>query len=138
MALVRWFPFSDVDETREKASHVEKAQRQPRPWRPLVDVREDEEGIQVKVELPGVSNQDVHIDVKEDVLTIKGERRQDVEGKVCFYCQERPFGPFERSFVLPNTVDAGKILAESKNGVLVVKLPRRAETKPRQIDVKFS
>jgi len=138
MPIVRWFPLSDVDETRDKERRVASAPQAERPWRPLVDVREDEEGIQLKVELPGVANQDVQIDVKEDVLTIKGERKQDVIGKGCFYCQERPFGPFERSFVLPNTVDATKIIAESKNGVLAVKLPRKPETKPRQIEVKFA
>ena len=139
MAIMRWFPFGDVDEM-ERAKRARAAQRESRErkWRPGVDVKEEEELILLKVELPGVAPEEVSISVDDDVLTIRGERKPDIVGKGCFYCSEREFGQFERAFVLPKTVEPTDIKAESKDGVLLLKLPKKAETKPRKIEISVS
>jgi len=105
-------------------------------WTPLVDVFEDHEGITLKVELPEVDAKDVEIQVEGNTLTLKGERKLEREDKRDGYHRiERTYGAFSRTFTLPNTVDVEHITAESKDGVLRVFLPKKAETKPRQIKV---
>jgi len=108
-------------------------------WTPLVDVFEDNEGITLKVELPEVDAKDVEIQVEGNTLTLKGERKLEREDKRDGYHRiERTYGAFSRTFTLPNTVDVEHITAESKDGVLRVLLPKKAETKPRQIKVGVS
>jgi HSP20 family protein len=105
-------------------------------WSPLVDVFEDAEGVTLKVELPEVDAKDVEIQVEGNTLTLKGERKLEREDKRDGYHRiERTYGAFSRTFTLPNTVDVEHITAESKDGVLRVLLPKKAETKPRQIKV---
>ena len=108
-------------------------------WSPLVDVFEDNDGITLKVELPEVEAKDVDIQVEGNTLTVKGERKLEREDKRDGYHRiERTYGTFARTFTLPTTVDAEHITAESKDGVLRVFLPRKAETKPRQIKIAAS
>jgi len=108
-------------------------------WSPLVDVYEDAEGISLKVELPEVDAKDVEIQVEGNTLTLKGERKLEHETRREGYHRvERTYGAFSRTFTLPNTVDVEHITAESKDGVLRVFLPKKAETKPRQIKVAVS
>ncbi len=108
-------------------------------WSPLVDVFEDAEGITLKAELPEVDSKDVEIQVEGNTLTLKGERKLENEEKRDGYHRiERTYGAFSRTFTLPNTVDVEHITAESKNGVLRVFLPKKAETRPRQIKVSVS
>ena len=105
-------------------------------WSPLVDVFEDAEGITLKVELPEVDAKDVDIQVEGNTLTLKGERKLEREDKKNGYHRiERTYGAFSRTFTLPTTVDVEHITAGSKDGVLKVFLPKKAETKPRQIKV---
>ena len=107
-------------------------------WAPAVDIYEDQEGITLTAELPGLSAQDIDLRVENNTLTLKGERRLEKEDKRDNYRRvERYYGTFTRSFALPATVDTERIQAESKNGVLKVFLPRREETKPKQIQVKI-
>ena len=108
-------------------------------WSPLVDVFEDTDGITLKAELPEVDAKEVEIQVEGNTLTLKGERKLEREDKRDAYHRiERTYGAFARTFTLPNTVDVEHITAESKDGVLRVFLPKRAETKPRQIKVAVS
>lgn len=108
-------------------------------WSPLVDVFEDADGITLKVELPEVEAKDVDIQVEGNALTVKGERKLEREDKREGYHRiERTYGTFARTFTLPSTVDAEHITAESKDGVLRVVLPKKAETKPRQIKIAAS
>jgi HSP20 family protein len=108
-------------------------------WSPLVDIFEDSEGITLKAELPEVDAKDVEIQVEGNTLTLKGERKLEHEDKRDGYHRvERTYGSFSRTFTLPSTVDAEHITAESKDGVLRVLLPKRPETKPRQIKVAVS
>jgi HSP20 family protein len=105
-------------------------------WSPLVDVFEDGEGITLKAELPEVDVKDVDIQVEGNTLTLKGERKLENEDKRDGYHRiERTYGSFSRTFTLPSTVDVEHITAESKEGVLRLFLPKKAETKPRQIKI---
>src|SRR5205823_9148124 len=108
-------------------------------WAPLVDVFEDADAITLKVEVPEVDAKDVDIQIEGNSLTLKGERKLENEEKRDGYHRiERTYGAFSRTFTLPNTVDVEHITAESRDGVLRVRLPKRAETKPRQIKVSVS
>jgi HSP20 family protein len=108
-------------------------------WAPAVDVRETNDEIQVSAELPGLSPQDVNVTVENGVLTISGEKKQEVqEGKEDsnYYLYERRYGRFERSFSLPRTVNADKVKAQFENGVLTIGLPKAEAAKPRRVQVE--
>ena len=122
-----------------RGSGREDAQSMVATWSPLVDIFEDSEGITLKAELPEVDAKDVEIQVEGNTLTLKGERNLEHEDKRDGYHRvERTYGSFSRTFTLPSTVDVEHITAESKDGVLRVFLPKRPETKPRQIKVAVS
>jgi HSP20 family protein len=90
----------------------------------------------LKAELPDMAPEDIELTINNDTLTIRGEKRFSNEVKEDqFHRIERRYGAFSRSFSLPPSVDAAKISAEHKNGVLTVRLPAREEAKPRQIKV---
>ena len=107
-------------------------------WVPAVDIYEsDEKEIVIKAELPGLRRDDIDLTVENNTLTVRGERMPDEgirDGQ--FHRSERVFGTCSRSFTLPNTVDAARVKAEYRDGVLTVRLPRREEAKPRQIAVE--
>ena len=125
MTIVRWDPFRDFGFTA------------PSSWMPPVDIfQTGDHELVLKAELPDMSREDIDITVENFVLTIKGEKKLSTEVKEEQYHHvERRYGSFSRSFSLPQTVDAGKVAAEYKNGVLTVRLPLREEAKPRQIKV---
>jgi HSP20 family protein len=105
-------------------------------WSPLVDVFEDKDGITIKAELPEVEAKDVDIQVEGNTLTMRGERKLEKDSQREGYHRiERTYGAFSRNFTLPEQVDVGNITAQSKDGVLRIHLPKKAETKPRQIKV---
>lgn len=108
-------------------------------WAPRVDIHETDKELILDVELPGMEKKDIKIGVKNDILTISGERKQErkTEGSE-YYRHERHYGKFERSFTIPETVDADNISANYKNGVLTLNLPKAKEVLPREIaiDVK--
>jgi HSP20 family protein len=108
-------------------------------WAPKVDIFEDEEGISLRFELAGVEPKDVDIRFENGVLTLRGERKLvNADKRDSYHRVELSYGTFTRSFSLPGTVDAEKIKAEAKNGILAVQLPKKAEAKPRSIQVKVS
>ena len=106
-------------------------------WVPSVDIFETEKhDLVLRAELPGMSREDVEVTVENGTIVIKGEKKFDPAVKEEHYRRiERAYGTFHRSFTLPNTVDASKVSAEYKNGVLTVTLPFREEAKPRTISV---
>ena len=106
-------------------------------WMPAVDIFEtDNHDLVLKAELPGINREDIEVTVENSTLVLKGEKKFDVDVKEENYRRiERTYGTFHRSFTLPNTVDASKVSAEFKNGVLTVKLPFKEEAKPRSINV---
>lgn len=106
-------------------------------WNPAVDVEEREGEFVVRVELPGVAKDDVHITTRENILTLRGEKKQQKETKESNYHRmERSYGSFQRSFTLPGTVKNDRIEASFKDGILEVVVPKAEEAKARAIEVK--
>ncbi len=105
-------------------------------WKPVVDIYENDDAIVIKAELPGVDKKDVEVDLKDRILTLKGERSYENEIKEeNYYRKERVFGKFHRAFILPVDVDLDKIKADFKDGVLKIDIPKPEEKKPKQITV---
>jgi len=106
-------------------------------WTPAVDIAEHDEQYLVKVELPGVNKEDVKITLENNILTIRGEKKQEKETrKESYHRVERSYGSFQRSFTLPTTIKSDKIDAAYKDGILQITLPKAEEAKPKQIEVK--
>ena len=129
MTIVRWDPFRDFGFSTGSPT-----------WVPPVDIfQTDDHELVLKAELPDMTREDIDITVENFVLTIKGEKKVTPEVKEeQFHHVERRYGVFSRSFSLPRTVDASKVSAEYRNGVLTIKLPLREEAKPRQIKVDIA
>ena len=123
MTVMRYF----VRDEASQASH----------WVPLVDIYETEgQDVVIKAELPEMAREDIDVTVDHQTLTIKGTRKVPADVPEDRYRRvERRYGTFSRSFTLPNTVDSTKVSADYKNGVLTVKLPFKAEAKPRTIPI---
>ncbi len=109
-------------------------------WVPAVDIYSNgQHELVLKAELPEMKEQEIELTVEDNVLTMRGEKKLDAEiTEEQFQRIERSYGPFSRAFALPPTVDAGKVSAEYKAGVLTVRLPLREEAKPRQIKVQVA
>jgi HSP20 family protein len=106
-------------------------------WYPAVDIHENDEAIVLQAELPGLKKEDIDIEMKENILTLKGERKQSTEIKQQnYYRQERSLGKFLRSFTLPAIIDPAKVVASYKAGVLEVKIPKPREQTSTQIEIK--
>ena len=141
--ITRWDPFQDVLSLREAMNQlVEESFVRPTAGQsgqnfvPALDLSETPEGYLVEAALPGVKPEDVEVTVENNVLTIKGETRQEVdEQKRNFHRIERRFGSFQRTVGLPTTVKADAIQASLTNGVLRLEIPKAEEVKPRKISV---
>ena len=143
--LMRWDPFRELSQMRETMDRLFE-RGSSRPWRLLtwdtgegffpVDVYETDDVV-VKASLPGVRQEDVHIAVTGDTLTIRGEIKEEhEETKPNYYRQERHYGAIQRSLTLPVRVDADKADASFENGVLSLRLPKAPEVRPKTIEVK--
>ena len=154
MAIVRWDPVGDLTQLQDRINRAfsDTYGRASAPtrndeglmttgtWAPPVDIYQNgDQELVLKAELPDVSPEDIELTINNDTLTIRGEKRfaNDVKEDQ-FHRIERRYGTFSRSFSLPPSVDATKIAAEHKNGVLTVRLPAREEAKPRQIKVEVT
>jgi HSP20 family protein len=147
MSLIRWDPFADVD---SMFNRMMSGQFWPRlapegnggrklQWAPSADISETDKEYLIRAELPAVNKEDVQVTLDEGVITIKGERKQQKEDKnEKFHRIESFYGSFERSFSLPDNVNAEAISCESKDGVLSVHIPKAAvsASKPKQIAVQ--
>ena len=106
-------------------------------WVPRVDIREEKDAVLLTVEIPGVSKDDVQVELQDGVLTISGEKKtEQSENENGFYRSERVYGGFKRSFTVPDTVDAEHINGEYANGVLKLTLPKLPEAAPKKIAIK--
>jgi len=146
MQLVKFNPVRDIFSLRNRMNHIfddlfypvnrDQAELSMGRWNPVVDVYDNDDSVVIKAELPGIEKEDIEIDVKDRVLTLKGERSSENEVKDDnYYRRERCFGKFERSFTLPADVDPDKIKADYKDGVLKIDIPKPEEKKPRQITI---
>jgi HSP20 family protein len=105
-------------------------------WTPPVDIYETDEALVMKAELPGFSKDDISIELKENTLVIKGERKHEDEVKEGNYHRmERSYGAFQRAFMLPMTVDQEKVKASYKDGILELRLPKVQAAQPKRIAV---
>jgi HSP20 family protein len=143
--LTRWNPYRELSALQNRVSRLFDEQYGDREesltagaFVPPVDIYEDEQSIQLKLEVPGIEEKDLEVKVENNVLTISGERKFEKEEKEeNFRRVERRYGSFVRSFTLPTTVNTEDVTAEYTNGVLKVKLAKRAEAKPKQIKVNI-
>ena len=104
-------------------------------WAPPVDVAEDQNHILVKVEVPGMEEKDLRVNFEDGLLTVSGERQFERKDDQNYHRIERAYGSFVRTFSLPRSVDAAAITASYRNGVLEISIPKKEESKPKQIQI---
>src|SRR5262245_28907232 len=147
MTITRFDPFRELTTLQDRMNRLfgdvylrDEDIAQRGNWVPPVDIFETAgRDLVIKVELPDVNHEDVEVTVENNTLTLRGEKKLPADVKEeQFRRVERRYGAFTRSFTLPNTVDAGKVSADFKNGVLTVKLPFKEEAKPRTINVEVA
>lgn len=133
-----WSPFSEEFFSPQRFFREwSPPSQRPAPLAPAVDVTEDEKSYAITVELPGVKKDDVTVEVHENVLSIRGEKKTEREEKKDkTHWLERTYGSFSRSFTLPPSAVAGDLKATFKDGVLSLEIPKKEEVKPRQISIK--
>ena len=143
MTLVRWDPMRElasmeIDRLNRMFTDLFPTQPYSRAWMPAVDIYEtDAREYVLKAELPEMRREDINITFEGGVLTLRGERKADFEEtKDTYHRVERQYGSFTRSFTLPATVDAAKISAAYKDGVLTIRVPQREEARPKTIEVQ--
>ena len=147
MAIVKVDPFREISAMQDRMARLfgdvylrDEDTAFRGSWAPAVDIFETEHhDLVIKAEVPGMTREDIAVTVENSTLVLKGTKKFDADIKEENYRRiERTYGTFNRSFTLPNTVDATKVSAEYKNGVLTVKLPFREEAKPRTINVEVA
>ncbi|MBN8613394.1 MAG: Hsp20/alpha crystallin family protein [Deltaproteobacteria bacterium] len=141
--LTRFAPFAPFrtfdDLDRLHGELARSAATEPRTFAPAVDVFEEKDAFVVQAELAGIEAKDIQIEIENGILTLKGERKLARDANEDGYRRvERWYGAFSRQFTLPRTVEAERIEASSKDGVLTVRIPKRAEAKSQKISVKTS
>ncbi len=145
MAVVRWDPFRDLNTLQDRMNRLfddaGRTWRTDEPaattsWSPSVDIFETEGDIVVKAELPGMDRKDIQLNLENNVLSLRGERKFQKETKdENYHGIGRSYGVFSRSFSIPTTVDEEKIRADYKDGVLKIILPKKEQAKPKQIKI---
>lgn len=100
------------------------------------NIYENNDGYVVVAKVPGIKKEDLNVSIKDNVLKISGERKREENEKANLLLNERYYGKFERSFILPEKVDINNIVAEMKNGLLMIKLAKSPESKPKLIEIK--
>lgn len=144
MALVRWDPVRELsglqtDMNRLFDSFFNEAEGEKgahRRWIPSMDLMTTESDIVLKADLPGLSEDDISVEVRDGVLTVSGERRAEHESDEQGYFRvERSFGQFSRSVTLPEGIDADAVSAHMDDGVLEVRIPKPAERQPKRIEI---
>lgn len=137
MTLVRWDPFREFMNLQRRFGHgMSDSDDYYGAWAPAVDIFEKGDDLVIRAEIPGVDKDDVDITVRNNSLTLRGERKREQEiTEENSYRLERSYGNFVRSFTLPRTVDASRISARYSNGVLDIVLPKAEEAKPKKIEI---
>src|SRR5947209_12538244 len=147
--ITRWDPFRDVNSLNNTLNRLFQSNLDTNrgsdelltsgTFVPAVDIYENEHNITLKLEVPGVNQNDIDIRLENNTLTVRGERKFETEEKEeNFHRIERRYGSFSRSFTLPNSVDPENVKADYRDGVLNVQLAKKAEAKPKQIKISVS
>jgi len=143
MAIVRWDPVRELDSLQSDMNRLFDGFFQGRAgngggrrWIPAMDLVETDEHLVLRGDLPGLSEEDVEIEIKDNVLTVSGERKAEHEERSeGFYRVERAFGRFSRSLTLPRGVESDKVSAKFDRGVLEVRIPKPEERKPTRVQI---
>jgi len=145
MAIVRWEPFRELATLQSEVNRLfNSAFDAPTPgnggslrrWMPAMDLVETDDQFVLRADLPGMSEEDVRIEVEDGTLTVSGERKAEHETKQeGYYRVERGYGAFSRSLTLPRGVDPSAVSANFDRGVLEVRIPKPEERKPRRIEI---
>ena len=145
MSIIKYAPFADLETfpagLRAFQDTMNRLFTEPngRPWVPAVDIKETENDLVLKADIPDVDMKDIDVRVENGTLTLRGERKFENEKKEgSWHRVERSYGTFERAFALPETVNFDDVKADYKNGVLTITLPKKEIAKPRQIKVAVS
>lgn len=149
MAVIRWNdPFRDLAALQDRMNRmfegtVARTRNEEElftgTWAPPVDIYETKDKITLKAELPGFEEKQINLRFEDGILTLEGERKFEKEtGDENYHRVERSYGKFVRSFAIPAGIEGDKIAASFSNGVLTVELPKREETKPKQIRIEAS
>lgn len=140
MAVIRWQPEQrKIREqlNRDFGTMVQGRDRTSVSWEPVADVVETDDGYKITIELAGVAKEDVKLNVVDNMLTVKGEKKNDLTiPEKNFYRIERYFGNFQRVFHLGEKTDINKIQATFKDGILTITVGKREESKPREISIQ--
>ncbi len=145
MEIIPWRPFGEVSSLRKEMDNLWNRflgetsfpGLVSQEWLPSVDISETKDTLLIKAELPGLEAKDVSITVSGDLLTIKGEKKQEEEKKdEHYYCSERYYGSFQRSIRLPVNINTDKVDATFEKGILQVALPKTEEAKKKEIEIK--
>ena len=146
MAIMKCRPTSDLLDIRGEMSRVFDDFFVRRPslrvlrnvgWSPNIDIADTDEEITLKAELPGMTKEDVDVSITDNILTLRGEKKQEQETKKENYHRiERSYGSFQRIFTLPKSIQSDKIKANFKDGILNINIPKAEEVKPKQIAIE--
>ena len=146
MAITRWDPFRDLSILQERMNRVfedaaVRGWKSDEPsattsWSPAVDIYETDSEIMVQAELPGVDRKDIALQLENNVLTLKGDRRFEKEtNQENYHRIERSYGGFSRAFTIPTIVDEDRIRADYRDGILKIALPKKEQVKAKQIKI---
>jgi HSP20 family protein len=143
MALVRWDPIGELDSLQGDMNRLfdrfcegRTPNGMSRRWIPAMDLVETDDHLVLRGDLPGMTEDDIDIEIKDSVLTVSGERKAEHEDKGEGYHRvERAFGRFSRSLSLPQGIDPDKVEAQFDKGVLEVRIPKPAEAKPTRVEI---
>jgi HSP20 family protein len=142
-SVIRWDPFRNANALQDHFNRLFESsftgngsESAVTTWAPAVDIQETENELTLKADLPGIDEKDIDVRIENNTLTLRGERKFEKKVNEDNYLRvERSYGSFSRTFSLPNTINTEAINAEYKNGVLTVQMPKRAESKPKQVKV---
>ena len=144
MSISVWDPFREMEalldrysRSARKSAAGDNRQIEAGDWMPVVDIAETDNDFIVRTELPGVDKDDVHVNINNGVLTIKGEKKSETKDAKR-HRVECAYGSFVRSFTLPQDVDVEKVEAGYKHGILNLTIPKQEKAKPKQIEVKVN
>ncbi len=146
MPVAHWDPFRELVALQERMNRLfdqtfSRSRSQAGvsgagTWSPPVDLYESQESLVLKAELPEVDQSDIELHIDSNRISLKGKRRmKEAINQEQFHRMERAFGPFNRTFTLPTTIDSEKVKAEFKNGILMVIMPKRVDKNSKHIPI---